>query len=379
MTPHLPTLASVCGPCQRPPANSLNQSCYRPTRKQGSTRDRATDETPLPKLRRLPALRAARPAWAAPACTMTARPRGFSFVHRLGEPPAAAGASLPGHPCRRKGPRPPVCHQRHGPAISSQSQRPVARAWRAARLPQHALGSRGKPAPIATRFASFAATTPARGLPSGFSSGANRACQLVQDLKAQESRSICWSILPATRSTTSRQAGRPNVGQIVNITRSRLLPRGGDLFYRAPDSRRRQRTSASTRGHMLLPTRRRRWRRWRRTSSQCEGNGHGPPVRPSAIMVRGAWILMAIRIAFGSDLFCPAIASKSAHRSYPSVATVEVIVRVPGKPAPRCFGTGIPGSLRRAREHSQPGGVRAFLAVRRKTRGSADRAVLRPW
>jgi hypothetical protein len=182
------------------------------------------------------------------------RPRGFSFVHRLAEPPAQLAQACQGVPAEARehvhlfainGMDPFYVANLNGLCASMQQLgfRNVhcREAWQT-----HAIGEQI----IAIRRSD----PDARIAVLGFSAGANRACQLAQQLKDKKVAIDLLVYLGGDTITNVPESRPANVGQLVNITGHGFLPRGGDLFYNGTDldGAANQRLDAR---HMLLPTR----------------------------------------------------------------------------------------------------------------------------
>jgi hypothetical protein len=181
-------------------------------------------------------------------------PRGFSFAHPLGSPPPQLTQSCQSVPAEAKdhvylfainGMDPLYFGNLNGlcACMKQLGFRNVhcGQSWEAPAVREQIVETRRK-------------DPEARIAVLGFSAGANRACQLANELKGQGIKVDLLVYVGGDTITNVPQSRPENVGQIVNITGHGYLPRGGDLFYNGTDldGAKNQRVNAR---HMLLPTR----------------------------------------------------------------------------------------------------------------------------
>jgi hypothetical protein len=181
-------------------------------------------------------------------------PRGLSFMHSLGDPPprlqqvcrsVAADARDRVHLFAINGMDPLCLGNLNGLCACMQQlgfrKTHYGEAWHTAAIREQIRAVRRE-------------DREARVAMVGFSLGANRACQLANELK-RDAVTIDLLVYIGGDTIENVPTSRPtNVGQIVNITGHGYLPRGGDLFYNGCDldGAKNQRLDAR---HMLLPSR----------------------------------------------------------------------------------------------------------------------------
>lgn len=181
-------------------------------------------------------------------------PRGFSFVHAIGSPPAHLQESCQAVPPEARdrvhlfainGMDPLYLGNLNGLCGSMKQLgfRNVhcGQTWQTASIRDAICHIREQDAQ-------------ARIAVLGFSAGANRARDLANDLNAKGIRIDLLVYLGGDTIDNTPASRPPNVGRVVNITGHGYLPRGGDLLYNGTDLDGAQNQRLNAR-HMLLPTR----------------------------------------------------------------------------------------------------------------------------
>ncbi len=181
-------------------------------------------------------------------------PRGFSFVHHIGNPPAHVQQACQALP-------PDGRDRVHLFAINGMDPlylgnlNGLCACMKQLGFRNVHCGQPGQTASFRDAICQIRQQDPqARIAVLGFSAGANRARQLANELNAKGVRIDLLVYVGGDTIDNTAASRPPNIGQLVNITGHGYLPRGGDLLFNGTDldGAKNQRLNAR---HMLLPTR----------------------------------------------------------------------------------------------------------------------------